>query len=44
MSYGKEIFPDDEEKTLSILIDMYTSQQSTNNDETYKNILPKTEN
>ena len=35
MSYGKEIFPDDEEETLSILKDMYSSQQSTNNEKTH---------
>ena len=40
MSYRKEIFPDNEEETLSILMDMYQSQQPTNNDETHKNNLP----
>ena len=37
---GKVIFPSDEEVTMKISIDMYSSQQSTNNDKTHKNILP----
>ena len=44
MNYRKEIFPNDEEVTLSILMDMYSSKQSTNNDETHKNNLAQTKN